>query len=151
VNIGILKILAIMSLMIASSSAYDFSTETITKTVGEKADVWPVINITLADLSDAGIRITITDPNAIMTIYRLSDIGKAMGVTVYIEEWNRSPSLLFMDKNGSLGHSVANTSQVYTQTRAIIYNESSREIQQIVIDPWGAAMVVAQRASYPLV
>jgi hypothetical protein len=131
-----------------NGSAYDFSTETITGVVGEEAGVWPAFNITLDDLADAGIRIAITDPNAIMAIYRLSDIGKAMGTTVYIEEWSSSPPILFMDKNGSLGHSVANTSQVHTQTRVIIYDEESGEIQQRVIDPWGTTARIAQRVKY---
>jgi len=141
-------LVAIFFIAIINGSAYDFSTETITRVVGEEAGVWPAFNITLDDLADAGIRIAVTDSNAIMAIYRLSDIGKAMGTTVYIEEWNRSPSILFMDKNGSLGHSVVNASQVHAQTRVIVYDEESGEIQQIVIDPWGNAARIAQRAKY---
>jgi len=142
--------LAIVLLMVAIGSAYDFSTETITKTVGEQGGVWPVINITLKELSDVGIKIKIVDPDAVMTIYRLSDLGKATGVTVYVQEWNRSPPILFMDKNGSLAHSIANESQLHTQTRIIIYDESTEEIQQRVIDPWGNTDAIAQRVSYPI-
>ena len=145
-----MAMVAIFFIAIINGSAYDFSTETITMIVGEETGVWPAFNITLGDLADTGVRIAITDPDAIMAIYRLSDIGKAMGVTVYIHEWKSSPPILFMDKNGSLGHSVANASQVHTQTRVIVYDESLSEIQQIVIDPWGTAMGVAQRAKYPI-
>jgi len=146
-----LTILVAILLATTTSNAYDFSTETITKTIGEEAKVWPVINITLEELSNAGIPITITDPSAIMTIYRLSDLGKAMSVTVYIKEWNQAPPIMFMDKNGSLGHSVANESQVYTQTRVIVYNEEVGQIQQIVIDPWGTTMKIVRRISYSVV
>jgi len=145
-----MAMVAIFFIAIINGSAYDFSTETITMIVGEETGVWPAFNITLGDLADTGVRIAITDPDAIMAIYRLSDIGKAMGATVYIEEWKRSPSILFMDKNGSLGHSVANTSQVHTQTRVILYDEESGEIQQRVIDPWGTTERIAQRVKYPV-
>lgn len=144
----ILIVVAIFFIVAVSGDTYDFSTETITRIVGEETGVWPAFNITLGDLADTGVRIAITDPSAIMAIYRLSDIGKATGATVYIEEWNRSPPILFMDRNGSLGHSVANASQVHTQTRVIVYDEESGEIQQIVIDPWGNAARIAQRAKY---
>ena len=146
----VLLYLAIGLLAIANSNAYDFSTETITKVVGKETGVWPALNITLGGLANAGIRIVVTDPNAIMTIYRSSDIGRAMGATTYIGEWNRSPSILFMDKNGSVGHSVANASQVHTQTRVIVYDDENQEIQQWVLDPWGNAAKIAQRAKYPV-
>jgi len=146
----ILIMVAIFFIVAVSGDAYDFSTETITRIVGEETGVWPAFNITLGDLADIGVRIAITDPDAIMAIYRLSDIGKATGATVYIEEWNRSPPILFMDRNGSLGHSLVNTSQVHTQTRVIIYDEKSGEIQQRVIDPWGTAERIAQRVKYPV-
>jgi len=145
----VLLFLAIGLLAIANSNAnaYDFSAETIVKTIGEEAGVWPAMNITEQQLADAGIKINKND-GVIPPIYRLSDMGKVLGVTVYIEEWNRSPPLLYMMSGGPLGHSLIKEG-LQTQTQIVVYDETSGMLQYVVFDPWGTAAAVIRQTTPP--
>lgn len=145
----IASFLMVASLLAASSTnAYDFTTQNIVKTIGERSHIWPVFNVSQQELADLGIQISITNSQELMPIYRLSDLGKVLNVTIVIPEWNRAPPILYMLRGGPLGHSIANESAIYTQTQVVVYNEALGTLQYMIIDPWGFNSGVANSISY---